>query len=65
MLSLLLVKFWIKLKGDTCFVANVGDSRSVYSENKSNTINLLSLDHKPNDPEEKKRIVNAGGYIYQ
>lgn len=52
-------------KDDTCFVANVGDSRAIYSENKSNLINLLSKDHKPNDPDEKKRIVNAGGYIYQ
>jgi protein phosphatase 2C family protein 2/3 len=50
---------------DACYVANVGDSRSIYSENKSNIINLLSKDHKPNCPDEKKRIVNVGGYIYQ
>jgi len=50
---------------DTCFCANVGDSRSIYSENKSNIISMLSKDHKPNDPDEKKRIVNVGGYIYQ
>jgi serine/threonine protein phosphatase PrpC len=52
-------------KDDNVFVANVGDSRAIYSENRSNTINMLSKDHKPNDPDEKKRIVNAGGYIYQ
>lgn len=46
-------------------MANVGDSRSIYSENRSSTINLVSSDHKPNDPDEKKRIENAGGYIYQ
>ena len=46
-------------------MANVGDSRAVYSENKSNDISLLSWDHKPNDPEEKKRVVAGGGYIYQ
>jgi serine/threonine protein phosphatase PrpC len=46
-------------------VANVGDSRAVYSENRSNVINILSQDHKPNDPDERKRIVNSGGYIYQ
>ena len=43
----------------------MGDSRALYSENKSNQLYLLSLDHKPNDTEEKKRVMNAGGYIYQ
>jgi len=26
---------------------------------------MLSRDHKPEDPDEKKRIYNGGGYIYQ
>ena len=51
--------------GDIVYVANLGNSRAIYSENKSNIISMLSKDHKPNDPDEKKRIVNVGGYIYQ
>jgi hypothetical protein len=28
-------------------------------------IKELSNDHKPNDPNEKKRIIEAGGKVYQ
>jgi protein phosphatase 2C family protein 2/3 len=50
---------------DYCYVANLGDSRGLISENGGENIFLLSKDHKPNDQEEKKRIYSAGGYIYQ
>lgn len=50
---------------DVCYVANLGDSRAILSENSSQKISLLTKDHKPNDPNEKKRIERAGGYIYQ
>eukprot|EP01041_Mallomonas_annulata_P012140 gene12140-25478_t len=41
--------------------ANAGDSRCVLGTHKK-TLGL-SLDHKPNNDEEKKRIENAGGKI--
>ena len=48
-----------------CYIANVGDSRSVLScEDGLKTINL-SRDHKPMDEIEYNRIGEAGGKIYQ
>lgn len=45
------------------FVANTGDSRAIMCVN--NSITALSNDHKPNNENEKKRIVDEGGKIYQ
>jgi protein phosphatase len=42
-------------------VGNVGDSRVIISQ-KSKCISMTT-DHKPNDTEEKKRIVSCGGYV--
>lgn len=50
---------------DICFIANVGDSRAVLSNEKGNKIIPLSLDHKPGEDFERKRIIEAGGQIYQ
>lgn len=50
---------------DFVYVANVGDSRAVLSKNRGSEIVTLSKDHKPDDPDEAKRIINAGGKIYQ
>lgn len=49
---------------DTCYVANVGDSRAVLSCEGGMKHVALSNDHKPGDDQEAKRIKDAGGEIY-
>lgn len=44
------------------WIVNVGDSRAVLC-NKNGEALQLSVDHKPNLPEEKKRIEHLGGKI--
>ena len=44
------------------FVGNVGDSRAVLVKADSKAI-PLSFDHKPNRPDEKKRITDLGGQV--
>lgn len=47
------------------YVANSGDARSVICEKKNNKVEekALSIDHKPDDPNEKNRITKAGGFV--
>ena len=45
----------------TLYVANAGDSRCVLSRN--GIAAEMSKDHKPTDPSEHSRIVNAGGCV--
>ena len=47
---------------DKLWILNVGDSRAIKC-NKDNIAEQLSLDHKPNSPEEKRRIDELGGTI--
>ena len=47
------------------YIANLGDSRAIYSYNTGHQFFQLSRDHKPNDPKEKKRIYKAGGTIFK
>ena len=47
------------------FVVNVGDSRAILSSDGGNFAINLSVDHKPNDDDEQKRILDAGGKVYQ
>ena len=40
-----------------CYIANVGDSRTVNSSDKGKNIVALSRDHKPEDEFEQKKII--------
>ena len=33
--------------------------------NEGKVIQLMSMDHKPENEEEKKRIIKSGGKVYQ
>jgi len=57
----------VVIRDRSCITANVGDSRSIVGfKNKDNKITALSLteDHKPDNPEEKKRIEASGGRVF-
>jgi serine/threonine protein phosphatase PrpC len=47
------------------FIINVGDSRAMMSSDGGNFSMNLSIDHKPNDDNEQKRILGNGGRVYQ
>jgi len=53
------------IAGGHIHLGNVGDSRSVLGivEDGKLVAKRLSRDHKPDDPEEKKRIEAAGGFV--
>ena len=55
----------ILIINDTCYIANLGDSRALYSCDSGKKFYQISRDHKPNDPIEKNRIYKAGGNIYK
>ena len=50
---------------NTCYVANVGDSRAILSKFNGREVHPITKDHKPNDEDESKRIIANGGKIYQ
>ncbi len=60
------------LSGSTCVIvfcisdkiicANAGDSRAILST--KNGIKVLSFDHKPDNKEEKERIIKSGGKVH-
>ena len=50
--------------GDRFICSNIGDSRAIMVKT-GNQVVLLSIDQKPNDPEESKRILQNGGEISQ
>lgn len=55
----------VLIVGEICYTANVGDSRAVLSSGGGSSVVALSRDHKPSDTDEYKRIIAAGGQIYQ
>eukprot|EP00919_Chromeraceae_sp_WS-2016_P036386 GHVR01086361.1.p1 GENE.GHVR01086361.1~~GHVR01086361.1.p1 ORF type:complete len:113 (-),score=3.64 GHVR01086361.1:199-537(-) len=50
---------------DTCYVANVGDSRAILSTMMGRQVYPISKDHKPDSDTERQRIISAGGNIYK
>lgn len=52
----------VLVRGDNIYVAHAGDSRAilVHSEGK---VTALTADHKPNRPDERKRIRDLGGSV--
>jgi len=55
----------VLMRGGTLHIANVGDSRAVIGSEKKGRLKAIGLtrDHKPNDPDEKARIVASGGFV--
>jgi len=53
------------LVNNIIYIANVGDSRCVGSFKNGKILKDITLDHKPNSPYEKERIIKNGGKIYQ
>ena len=53
------------LINNTCYCANIGDSRAIYVAKRNKRLYQVNMEHKPNEPSEKERIYKAGGEIYQ
>lgn len=51
----------VVIKDNQLYCGNVGDSRAIASAN--GNVEILSMDHKPNNDEERKRITAAGGWV--
>lgn len=51
----------VLIKDNKLFCANAGDSRAIACIN--GNVEILSLDHKPNNDKEYKRICEAGGWV--
>jgi|LauGreDrversion4_2_1035121.scaffolds.fasta_scaffold683791_2 protein phosphatase 2C family protein 2/3 len=50
---------------DEVYIGNVGDSRAFLSSANGDVINSITIDHKPNEVNEMKRILTNGGKVYQ
>jgi len=55
----------VVLRGNTIQVGNCGDSRAVLGRRSNGTISALQLtsDHKPDRPDERRRVMQAGGQV--
>ena len=47
------------------YVANIGDSRTLFSEKNGKSFVMVTEDHKPENKNEKERIIKNGGHVYQ
>ena len=47
------------------YIANVGDSRCIMSTHNGKNLREITIDHKPNEKNEKNRIIKNGGKVYQ
>ena len=56
---------FVLIVNDEMYVGNVGDSRAFLSSENGNKIVSLTTDHKPNQENETKRILDKGGKVYQ
>lgn len=50
---------------NVCYAANLGDSRAILVSEQFSKCYQITKDHKPSNPDEQKRIIEAGGKIYQ
>ncbi|TNV84054.1 hypothetical protein FGO68_gene10316 [Halteria grandinella] len=55
----------VMIVDEMVYVANVGDSRAILSQNNGQLSQSLTVDHKPCEDRERKRILEAGGQLYQ
>jgi len=57
----------VYVTGNTFYIANVGDSRAVMAQSTEGSekykAKMLSRDHKPDCPDEMKRITDWGGFV--
>ncbi|EDV39636.1 uncharacterized protein Dana_GF24378 [Drosophila ananassae] len=51
----------VLVKDNKLYCANAGDSRAIACVN--GKLEILSLDHKPNNEAESKRIIEGGGWV--
>lgn len=51
--------------GERLVISNVGDSRAIIVKKDGKSVKALSVDQKPNDPEEQQRIIANGGEVAQ
>lgn len=51
----------VLVKDNVLYCANAGDSRAIACIN--GKLEILSMDHKPNNENESKRIIEGGGWV--
>lgn len=51
----------VLVKDNVLYCANAGDSRAIACIN--GQLEILSVDHKPNNENESKRIIEGGGWV--
>ena len=49
---------------DLMYITNIGDCRAITSMNNGSKTKPLTIDHKPNNPKEYKRIIENNGHVY-